>query len=713
MDKRVYKLQSVASRNFFLITAGIISLTFLVYCRVGNFDFISFDDRPYVTQNPNVKSGLTPESMKWAFTTTYAANWHPLTWLSLMLDYEIFGLNAGGFHVTNLIFHLVNTVLLFWVFIRMTGSLWPSAFVAAIFALHPLHVESVAWIAERKDVLSTFFWFLTMLSYIRYVENKTLVRYLTVILFFILGLMSKPMLVSLPFVLLLLDYWPLGRLSLGVPVAAEKYKSEPFWKLITEKLPLFILSVISSFVTFRAQKTGGAVGTIEILPIKLRLANAIVSYARYLDKTIRPVELAIVYPHPKDSLSIWYVAAAAVLLVIITVVVIWKREHRWLLTGWLWYLGTLVPVIGVVQVGVQAMADRYTYIPMIGISTIAAWGAQQAALNFHLKTSVKTLAIIVLAGLTLCTWIQVGYWRDGMKLYGHSLAVTKNNYPIYNDMGVECLIQNKLDEAMGYCREAIRLCPSYAGAYNNLGIVFKRKGDFEQAISCFKRAIKINPNYADAYVLMANLLDVQGKTDEAIESYDEALCLNDNDAEAHNELGNLLAKQGKLQQAQAHFSKACKLNPNLIQARTRRDKLMDILNQAQSYYRQAENLEKQGNLTEAAKNYQQAIFLAPDSLGAHNNLAWIFATSKDKALRNPDEAIRLARKALELTDGNQPAVLDTLAAAYAASGKFAEAVQTAQSGVLLAHKQGKTVLAEKILARMALYEKKQPFYQFE
>jgi hypothetical protein len=382
--------------------------TLAVFWQVLGHDFVNYDDPDYVYRNPNVQSGITLSSIKWAFTTGHAANWHPLTWLSHMLDWQLFGDNPGWHHLTNLFLHIANTLLLFAVLKRMTNALWRSAFVAAAFALHPLHVESVAWVAERKDVLSTLFWMLTIAAYLRYLERPGTGRYLLTLLIFALGLMAKPMLVTLPFVLLLLDYWPLGRFQFGQIVKSVGQQSRKslnafsHWKLsrhlLLEKVPLFALSAISSIVTFLVQRTAGAVTSVETLPLKLRIANTFVSYLTYIQKMVWPSRLAMFYPYPDKTDLIWQTVVFALLLLIISLGVIWlMRRRRYLLTGWLWYLGTLVPVIGLVQVGDQALADRYTYVPLTGLFIIIAWGVPDLIAKWRFrKHALAASAIAVL-----------------------------------------------------------------------------------------------------------------------------------------------------------------------------------------------------------------------------------------------------------------------------------------------------------------------------
>ena len=580
----------------------LIAATLFLFWSVRNYEFINLDDDVYVYDNPQVKAGLTLKGVIWAFTTMHMGNWHPLTWLSHMLDFELYGLNPGAHHLTSLLFHIANTLLLFWVLKRMTGRLWASSFVAALFALHPLHVESVAWVAERKDVLSTFFWMLTLWTYIRYVERPGLNRYLLTILFFALGLLSKPMLVTLPFVLLLLDYWPLGRFSFGrsgvhpgskrtQPLAVDQCvsvwpgcrptgalskvpralpvgfhspnaqrspdrdrESTPL-HLVLEKVPFFVLSAISSLLTFFAQRSGGAVTSLRASPMEARLANAIVSYAHYIEKMIWPRNLAVFYPYP-DMIPMGQVAVAGILLFGISVFVIrWARTRPYLVVGWLWYLGTLVPVIGLVRVGLQAMADRYTYVPLIGLFIMVAMGVPDTLKEWR----HRKIALIVSAGLVLSFFItvarlQVYQWQTSMTLFKHTVTVTAKNFIFHNNLGSLLAKQGKIEEAAAHYNEALRIKPNYAEAHNNLGSLLAKQGKIEEAAAHYTQALRIKPDYADAHCNLGNVLAKQGKVEEAVAHYTQALRIKPNFAEAHYNLGILLAQQGRQKEAMDHFS---------------------------------------------------------------------------------------------------------------------------------------------------------------
>ena len=450
----------------------LVVATFCVYSQVQDHEFINYDDDQYIKDNWKIKSGLTSESISWAFTTFYGYNWFPITWLSHIFDYQLYGLNPKGHHLTNLLFHIANALILFTVLLRMTGKLWRCAFIAAMFAFHPLNVESVAWVAERKNVLSTLFWLMTMWAYIHYAEKPTFKRYGLVFLFFTLGLMSKPMLVTLPFVLLLLDYWPLRRLKLEqggsdneVPVNSQYHVKSEFLKLMLEKVPLVALTTGACILTFIAQQEGALINANN-LSLPTRLSNAVVSYLEYLKKMIWPNDLAVFYPHPESTLAAWKWVVCFVVLVTITAISIkFIKKAPYFAVGWFWYLGTLIPVIGIVQVGGQAMADRYTYIPLIGIFIIVAWGVPELISKWNHKEKVLSVSVgIIILILLITTWGQVSHWKNSITIFKHAIRVTDKKYP------------------------------NFAIGDNNLGIALVAEGKNEEAISHYKMAIKLNPD---------------------------------------------------------------------------------------------------------------------------------------------------------------------------------------------------------------------------
>ncbi|MDM8551661.1 tetratricopeptide repeat protein [Desulfobacterales bacterium HSG2] len=563
-----------------LIGLFLIIVTLAVYNQTRNYEFVSYDDPEYVYKNPHIRAGLTLESIQWAFTAAHSANWHPVTWLSHMLDVQLYGMTPGPHHLTNVLFHIANTLLLFLILGRMTGKLWQSACVAALFALHPLHVESVAWVSERKDVLCTLFWLLTMGSYIRYVEQPGLNRYLPVLLFFVLGLMAKPMLITLPFVLLLLDYWPLNRLpvvscQLSVEGASDVQTSgfKLHASVLWEKIPLFALAAISAIVTFLVQKSEGAVGSLDALPLTARIANALVSYVSYVGKMIWPLNLAVFYPHP-EVLPAWQIAGACLLLISVTLLAIWQiRKRPFVAVGWLWYMGTLVPVIGLVQVGRQSMADRYTYIPLIGLFIIIAWGIPDILARWRGKKYEAVLHKTMLAATAVClsaftalTWLQVRYWSDSITLYEHSLEVTGDNYTIHYNMGNAFFSQDRFDQAGAHYLSALRADPESSKAHNNLGLVLARTGQPNKAFSLYVRALRIDPQFSEPHDNLGNLFASQGRLDKAIAHYLEALRLDPEFPEAHNNLGLALIRIGKIEEADAHFRRATEIKPDYADA---------------------------------------------------------------------------------------------------------------------------------------------------
>jgi len=489
----------------------LVMVTLAVYRQVQHFDFV-FDDFLYIVENRHVQDGLTLDSVIWACTTTHAGNWHPLTWLSHMLDFKIYGLNAGGHHLISLFFHIANTLLLFVVFNKMTGDFRQSGFVAVLFALHPLHVESVAWVAERKDVLSTFFWLLTMLSYIWYVKRPEVSKYLLVILFFALGLLAKPMLVTLPFVLLLLDYWPLCRYQVGQSGCFEgqAQQKQPALGLVWEKIPFFVLATISCVVTFLAQKHEGYVRSLDVLPLTVRIANALVSYVKYIGKMIWPTKMAVLYPHP-GVFPWWKIAGAFLLLLSISLLIIRGiKQNPCFAVGWLWYLGTFVPVIGLVQVGSQSMADRYTYVPFIGLFIIIAWGVTAILASRPYSTiGLAALAIICLPVLMALTGKQLGYWENNITLFEHTLEITSNNYLSHYNLGSALEKQGRTEEAIEHYLKALRIRPGYVDAYNNLGVSLFSKRDVKGAIASFREALRIKPDYSRAKNNLEKVLMIQ------------------------------------------------------------------------------------------------------------------------------------------------------------------------------------------------------------
>ena len=555
----------------------LVLATLTVYGDLRNHHFVNYDDGLFVTDNPTVQGGLTPYGLIGAFTSTCAGLWHPLTMLSHMLDCQLFGLHPGGHHLTSLLFHIANTLLLFLWLQRTTGALGPSFLVAALFALHPLHVESVAWVAERKDVLSTFFWLLTMWAYFWYAEAPGLGRYLLTLVCFILGLMAKPMLVTLPFVLLLLDYWPLHRWGLNRSAAVSPAKGPSMVspdrkthqgvsskRLAWEKAPLFALALLFSIVTFFAEKEIGAVTSLQDLAFTSRLANAMVAYVSYLGQMFWPAHLAVLYPLPRHNPPIWQALAAGLALAVLSLLALRQaRRHPYLPVGWLWYLGTLLPVIGLVQVGGQAMADRYTYVPFIGLFIMVAYGMADLGARWRVPRFLLPVgAGVVLSAVMICTWVQVSYWRDSISLYEHTLKVTSSNPLIQSNLGFALAAQGKMDQALAHYAEALRLKPDLADTHNNLGMALAAQGKMDQAMAQYAEALRLKPGLAGAHNNLGLALAAQGKMDQAMAQYAEALRLKPDLAETQNNLGVALAKQGKIDEAIARFQKAIQINPD-------------------------------------------------------------------------------------------------------------------------------------------------------
>ncbi len=642
-----------------LICVGLVAATWAVFGQTLAHDFVNFDDHVYVYENPLVIRGLSTEGIIGAFTHTHARNWHPLTTVSHMLDCQLYGLKAGGHHLTNVILHTISVLLLFLVLKQMTGAVWQSAFVAVLFAIHPLHVESVAWIAERKDVLSAVFFMLTLAAYVRYAQAPSPARYLLVALLFAFGLMSKPMLVTLPFVLLLLDYWPLGRIGGQKSEVGSRLR-----RLITEKVPLFALSALSCIATLLAQRQG--TGAIDQLPFLWRLNNTFVSYFTYIWQMLWPGGLAVFYPHPNNRLPLVEVTVAIAFLVGVSLLAIYLRRTRpYLVTGWFWYLGMLVPVIGLVQVGEQAHADRYTYLPQIGLYIMIAWTVGDLLLKSTPRVRralVGVVAAIAIVSLGMRAFVQASYWKNSETLWNHTLAVTGENDVAHNNLGFLFLRRGELDSAISQFQAAldirsrnteIHYSLGAALIQSNLGNALARKQLLDEAIDHLQEAVRLRPDYADAYFNLGSVLFQQGRIDQAIAQWQKALAIRPRDAEAHRNVASALRKQG--------------------------------------------------NVKEAIAEYEQALNIMPEDSVALNNMALILATSSDASMRDGARAVTLAVKAVQASGGRDPNFVRTLAAARAEAGQFAEAVATAEAAKALASTQSKPELASRLEEEIALY----------
>jgi len=656
-------------------------ITLAVYWQAIYHDFVNFDDVLYVTENQHIRSGLTSRSIAWSFSfsdkdKTY---WHPLTWMSHVLDCQLYGLNPGMHHLTSVILHIANSILLFLVFKRMTGALWKSAFIAAMFSLHPLNVDSVAWIAERKNVLSTFFWMLTMLTYVFYAEQPKAYRYLLILLAFAFGLLAKPMLVTLPFVLLLLDYWPLGRF---------RYPSiSSIFRLITEKIPFFVLSAASTYFSISTLQGFGEVISMEMRPMELRVANALVSYVSYIEKMIWPQDLAVHYPYP-DMLPIWKTLCTGVLLASVSLLVLLAMKRKpYLFVGWLWFFGTFVPVTGLMQVGIwPAMADRWAYIPLIGLFIMVAWGVPEFVAKWRHKNRVIVLiAAIFLLNLTALTILQLQYWTDSISLFEHALKVAPKSHVAHNNLGSALGKQGKTAEAIKHFSEAIQINPAYVNAYKNLGSAFANQGKIGKAIEYFYAALRIKPEFAEAHNSLGNALGKQGKIAEAIKHFSVALSINPAYAEAHNNLAISLANQGKLEEAIEHFSSALRIHPgfaeahnNLGSALGKQGKISEAIKHfsvtlsinpayAEAHINLAVSLASQGKLEEAVEHFSAALQIGHGSARAHNGLAFALARQGkiEKAVKHYNKALEINPDFAEAHNG--------LGVSLASQGKMGEA----------------------------------------
>jgi len=555
--------------------------TFCIYSQIQDHEFINYDDNILVTKSSLVQAGLTNENIIRVFTTTHFGGWTPITSISYMLDYQLYGLNPKGYLLTNLFFHIANSLLLFLVLFRMTGKLWQSAFVAAMFAFHPLNVESVAWVSERKNVLSNLFWLLTMWAYIHYSEKPNIKRYGLVFLLFTLGLMSKPMLVTLPFALLLLDYWPLERFKLGRREREFKIAQKDKYfngeknisKLVLEKFPLLILSALCSIMTLILFEKDGEPVAQDPVSILTILTNTMISYFEYLWKMLWPKGLAILYAHPGNTLAVWKgVLCGIALLVITTISIKLIRKAPYFVVGWFWYLGTLIPVIGFIPLrGWHLIADRYAYLPLIGIFVIIAWGVPELLKEWHYRKNVlKASAGVLILTLMPITWIQVSHWKSSITVFKHAIKVTDKKYPSFaavpNNLGIALVAEGKNEEAISHYKMAIGINPDYARAYNNIGIALVAEGKIEEGISHYKMAIKIKPDFALPHNNLGNALVAEGKNEEAISHYKMAIKIKPDYADAYNNLGGALFHAKMTEEAIDYFKEAIRIRPGFAAA---------------------------------------------------------------------------------------------------------------------------------------------------
>jgi protein O-mannosyl-transferase len=561
-----------AYKTKYIIGALLLLTTIAVYWPAVSYEFINYDDPAYVTGNIQVRTGFTWENIRWAFTTTLMGNWNPLTWFSHMVDAQLYGLNPAGHHLTNILLHGISAALLFIFLERTTGALWRSALAAAIFAIHPLRAESVAWVSERKDVLSALFFMTALLSYASYAERPRIRSYLWVMLSFILGLMAKPMIVTFPFVLLLIDYWPLQRLHIGGRIVPPYSPGRPdrivakslsLFLILLEKIPFFLLSVIFSVIAVHAQKNEKALLSLPAHPVMRRIYNALLAYTGYLENTFWPRNLAVLYPLP-DRISISHVVPAFLFLACISMLCIWfSRRYPFLLTGWFWFAGTLVPVIGLIQVGLQSMADRYTYIPSIGLSILAVWSTAEAVARFHYRPIIAGVASgVLILSLVLATRHQLDYWENSITLFTHTLAVTENNYVAHTNLGDALDKQGRYGEAMRHYGEALRLKPDDAFVYDKMATDLDIVGRSDDAVAYYRKSLQLEPGNARVRNNLGITLIRRGEADEAIKQFMKAVALDPGLVDAHYNLGLALAEKGKIEEAIQHYAEALRLNPS-------------------------------------------------------------------------------------------------------------------------------------------------------
>ncbi len=759
-------------RHLPLICVALLAAVFLVYgqtCR-RDFEFVNVDDDDYVTANPHVQEGTTLHSLKWALTSFYSFNWHPLTWMSLQLDYQLYGLSSAGFHFTNVLLHAANTLLLFWLLQRMTGAVWLSAIVAALFGIHPAHVESVAWVTERKDVLSTLFWLLTMVAYVRYAEQPSLGRYLLVALGLILGLMAKPMVVTLPAALLLLDVWPLRRWPPDESITT-RYAPASLRGLFLEKVPLFLIVAATLPLTLHAQQ--GAIRTLDQLPVSLRIANALVAYVKYLGLMLWPSGLAIYYPHRFKAFPIWQPILAGLLLAGLTAAVCWNwRRRPYLVVGWFWYVGTMIPVIGLVQVGTHELADRYTYVPSIGLSILLVWGIAEIAARRHVpKPALTALVGVVLAVCLVLTWRQVGTWKNSEVLWSRDLAVTRETAMARDKLGVAVMSQkDKLLEARDHFRRALNIGSNTPWTHGNLAMVQEQLGDLDDAAKHYRLAIEaefeveklqdtkersllglgrirerqrrfseaqesyaavlaINPSNIDALIGLAGALEEQGQFAEAQRHYEEALRLKPNSPLLFNHMGRILQRQQKYAEALDYFDRALQLRPNSADAWNNKGVALEQLgrmDEARQCYERAVEvnpdqllfrcnlayaLEESGHHEEASAEYAKANHLYPAWPREALEQAWSLATRSDERERNGRQALRIAKQVCQATYFAEAQALDVLAAAYAELGQFEEAEKWQRKALNLLSDDLPADIRKGVQDRLHLYESHKPFRQ--
>jgi tetratricopeptide (TPR) repeat protein len=713
-----------------MILAGALALTVgLLFARTSRFEFVNFDDDKYVTNDPPVARGLSPAGLVWAFTDTHTANWIPVTWISLMIDCQLYGEHAGGHHMTNVLLHSATAGLLLWVLWSMTGRLWPSALAAAVFALHPLRVESVVWVTERKDVLSGLFFMLALGAYVAYVRRPfSLGRYLAVVVFFALGLMAKPILVTFPCLLLVLDYWPLERFRSWNRGASGRAVGVS--RLFFEKLPLVALSAASCVVAVRIQ--GTSMAATGRFPLSWRLESSLLSYVFYLGKFFWPVNLAVLYPRVA-LFSAWKVLAAAVLLAGISAAVFhWRRRLPYLLVGWLWYLGMMVPVIGLLQVGVGNGANRFTYLSQIGVAIALAWAwadlcrwwratpqqgwnadgrllperlpegvAHQTPAPFSATLrpwAFGAFTAFVLAAMMARTWQETGYWRDSLSLWRHTLACTGPNHVAETNYGAALANAGQYEEAIVHFSKALQFNRAAPLVHLNLGHAFEALNRIDEAMHQYPKAAgNCDQCGATAHDNLGVILSRRGQTVEAVAHFQAAIEAKPDFAPAHFNCGLALIDLDRMDEAIGQFRETLAIDPGYLDAHTALGNL----------------LAARGRFAEAMDHYKTVLASSPDNARAVQMLAWLQATAPQPVQRNAKEAVELARWACQLTGNRRAEPLDTLGAAYAEAGRFPEAVNAAEKALVIATKQADRKLADAVRSRIALYEAGKPFHQDE
>lgn len=714
----------------FGISAVLAAITWLVFGQTVAHQFVTYDDPQYVYENVNIAAGLSLHNGLWAFTHTVGGNWHPLTVISHMLDCQLYGLKPAGHHFTNVLLHSFAVILLFLVLRHITGALWKSAFVAALFAIHPLHVESVAWISERKDVLSAVFFMLTLGAYFRYVRTRSLTWYLLALLVFAFGLMSKPMLVTVPFILLLLDYWPLKRFALERPVKLRQERRVEdrgnTRRIILEKIPFLLLSCGSCATTLVAQRL--FIDPMGHLSLMERLGNAAVATVIYLRQLVWPFELSVFYPHPRHSLGVAQVSIAALFLIALsTAAFVYKRKYPYVLTGWFWFLGMLVPVSGIIQVGEQAHADRYTYLPQIGLYILVTWLVADTVSSWrHRRILLGMTMASSIALLMYPAWKQTSYWRDGRALWTHALAINPQNDTAHISLCDLDLRENRLDDAIFHARTAAEIQPDSADAHSRLGVALSASGQNEEASIHFKKALETHQIRPRVHYNIATLLLNSGHLDDAIVELQKELQIQPEFVEAHNNLGIALTSKGELDEALAHFGKAIELDPHLPKVHHNIAMILlrkGQLDQAIAHLQQELQVNpasaeahndlgivwsQQGRIDQAINEWQKTLELQPDNLKAYCNLVWVFATFPDGAIRSGAKAVALGERALQLSGEEDPRIYRLLAAAYAENRQFDKAIETAQRGSELATKQGNYAAANALELNIDLYRKSLP-----